>query len=157
MATRVIARSGDASFVVEVGDDGGVSIDGAPPCRIAAIAPGELTIERDGPRARAFVAGSGATRWVFVDGAVWEFEVGTAPGRRSGAAQAGGLSAPMPATVIRIAAAPGSAVRRGDTVLVLEAMKMELPLRAPRDGTVRSVRCKEGELVQPGVMLVELE
>ena len=50
----------------------------------------------------------------------------------------------------------GQAVRRGDVVMTLEAMKMELPVRAPRDGTVRSIACKDGDLVQPGVPLLEL-
>jgi biotin carboxyl carrier protein len=40
---------------------------------------------------------------------------------------------------------------------VLEAMKMELPVRAPRAGRISAIRCKPGELVQPGIALVELE
>ena len=62
----------------------------------------------------------------------------------------------MPATVVRIDAAPGNAVRRGDTLIILEAMKMELPVRAPADGKVTAVLCKPGDLVQPGVALVEI-
>jgi biotin carboxyl carrier protein len=41
--------------------------------------------------------------------------------------------------------------------VILEAMKMELPIRADTDGTVASVSCKPGDLVQPGVPLVEIE
>ena len=41
--------------------------------------------------------------------------------------------------------------------MVLEAMKMELPIRAPRDGVVKSVGCRVGDLVQPGATLLELE
>jgi len=40
-------------------------------------------------------------------------------------------------------------------LIVLEAMKMELPLRAPHDGVIAAVDCREGELVQPGKVLVE--
>ena len=40
---------------------------------------------------------------------------------------------------------------------MLEAMKMELPIKAPRDGSVKSIACQPGELVQPGVPLLELE
>lgn len=64
--------------------------------------------------------------------------------------------APMPATVIRVHATVGQNVTRGDTLLVLEAMKMELPVRAPADGAVTAVNCAEGDLVQPGVPLIEL-
>jgi biotin carboxyl carrier protein len=67
------------------------------------------------------------------------------------------LRPPMAATVVRVAVAPGARVSAGDTLVVLEAMKMELPIRAPRDGVVRSVHCAEGHLVQPDMLLVELE
>ena len=63
----------------------------------------------------------------------------------------------MPATVRRINVAVGDAVAAGDTLIVLEAMKMELPIRAGAAGTVTSIACREGELVQPGVALVEIE
>ena len=45
----------------------------------------------------------------------------------------------------------------GETVIVLEAMKMELPIKAPRSGVVKAVHCAKGDLVQPGVNLLELE
>ncbi len=76
--------------------------------------------------------------------------------RRRGTSHHGALMAPMPATVIRVHATVGQNVTRGDTLLVLEAMKMELPVRAPADGAVTAVNCAEGDLVQPGVPLIEL-
>jgi biotin carboxyl carrier protein len=63
----------------------------------------------------------------------------------------------MPATVRKIAGAAGDAVHRGEVLIVLEAMKMELPVRAPADGTIARVNCREGELVQPGQELAELQ
>jgi 3-methylcrotonyl-CoA carboxylase alpha subunit len=68
----------------------------------------------------------------------------------------GSLTAPMPATVVRIEAEVGTQVKRGETLLILEAMKMELPVRASSDGTVTAVNCREGDLVQPGVALIEI-
>ncbi len=76
--------------------------------------------------------------------------------RRSSAA-GGSLIAPMPATVIKVNARPGDAVRKGDVVVLLEAMKMELPLRAAADAKVAAVNCREGELVQGDAVLVEFE
>jgi biotin carboxyl carrier protein len=58
--------------------------------------------------------------------------------------------------VIAIEVAMGQPVRAGDVLLTLEAMKMELPIRSPRDGVVAAIRCAPGELVQPGLPLVEL-
>ena len=55
----------------------------------------------------------------------------------------------MPATVTRILVEVGQAVSRGDTLLLLEAMKMEMPIKAPADGRITAIRCKTGELVQP--------
>ena len=79
-----------------------------------------------------------------------------AAGRRRASSTAGqSLIAPMPATVIKVHVKPGDAVRKGDIVVVLEAMKMELPLRALGDGVVSAVRCREAELVQADATLVE--
>jgi acetyl-CoA/propionyl-CoA carboxylase biotin carboxyl carrier protein len=78
------------------------------------------------------------------------------PVRRRHTAGAQTLAAPMPATVIKIHVKAGDAVRKGDTILVLEAMKMELPIRAPGDARIAAVRCREGELVQADATLVEL-
>ena len=51
----------------------------------------------------------------------------------------------MPATVLAINVAPGQRVERNDVVMVLEAMKMELPVRSPRDGVVKVVGCQVGD------------
>ena len=77
--------------------------------------------------------------------------------RRSGTTSASALTAPMPATVTKVRVKPGDAVRKGDAVVLLEAMKMELPLRAPADATVAAVHCREGDLVQGDAVLVELQ
>jgi 3-methylcrotonyl-CoA carboxylase alpha subunit len=75
--------------------------------------------------------------------------------RRSAGSAGGALIAPMPATVIKVLVKPGDAVKKGDIVVVLEAMKMELPVRALGDGVVSAVTCREGELVQADAALVE--
>jgi biotin carboxyl carrier protein len=78
------------------------------------------------------------------------------PARRRASAHVESLTVPMPARVVKVLVTVGQAVRRGDIVMKLEAMKMELPLRAPRDGTIRAIACREGELVQPGVSVLEM-
>jgi 3-methylcrotonyl-CoA carboxylase alpha subunit len=94
---------------------------------------------------------------VYLDGEVYEIESSGARARRRGGPGHGSLTAPMPATVVRVDAAPGARVRRGDTLIILEAMKMELPIRAESDGVVKAIHCRAGELVQPGVPLVDFE
>lgn len=68
-----------------------------------------------------------------------------------------GVMAPMPATVVAIKTAVGETVDEGDAVIVLEAMKMELPIKAPRTGVVKAIHCAKGDLVQPGISLLEIE
>ena len=63
----------------------------------------------------------------------------------------------MPATVVKILVTPDSAVKTGDIVIVLEAMKMELLIRAPADATVAAVNCREGELVPSDMTLIEFK
>ena len=62
----------------------------------------------------------------------------------------------MPATVLKILTLPGARVSRGETLMILEAMKMELPLRASAPGVVVEIHCREGELVQPDTVLIDL-
>jgi 3-methylcrotonyl-CoA carboxylase alpha subunit len=75
---------------------------------------------------------------------------GTEGGRGAGA-----VTAPMPATVLRINVKPGDAVKKGDVLVLLEAMKMELPVRATDAGIVAAIRCREGELVDADAVLLE--
>jgi 3-methylcrotonyl-CoA carboxylase alpha subunit len=75
---------------------------------------------------------------------------------RAPRAAAGGLEAPMPGKVIALRVAEGQAVRKGEELLVIEAMKMENALRAPRDGVVGAVAARVGDMVSPGRVLVEL-
>ncbi|HEY8588783.1 MAG TPA: biotin carboxylase N-terminal domain-containing protein [Naasia sp.] len=83
--------------------------------------------------------------------------------RRRGAGTAGvvtttgdAVKAPMQATVVKLAVAEGDKVVKGDLVAVLEAMKMEQPLQAHRDGTVARVGAKVGETVSSGTVLLEI-
>lgn len=118
-------------------------------------APAEVIV-RDGDRVeRMFAVASGSVTWVFHDGAVFRLE--DAPSARRGHHTHGSLSAPMPATVIAVKVAAGDEVTSGQTLIVLEAMKMELPVRAPGDGRVTRVHCKAGDLVQPDVSLIDFE
>ena len=79
---------------------------------------------------------------------------------RSGAGRAvvsGGFTAPMPGRVVAVHAAAGARVKRGDVLLVLEAMKMEHAISAPADGVVSRVHFAAGDLVDEGVELLALE
>ncbi len=67
------------------------------------------------------------------------------------------IRAPMPGKVLDVKARPGQAVKRGDALVVMEAMKMEHTLTAPRDGKVAEVAAVAGSQTAEGVVLVKLE
>jgi biotin carboxyl carrier protein len=151
-------RHGDDNHRVTVTPAGEVRVDDSAPLTIAADGPSGCRV-RDGERWRqVYVSVAGNSRQVFVEGEVYEFIVdqGAAPRARSGRLATDMIAAPMPAKVTAILVEPGCLVTKGDMLLKLEAMKMELPVRAPRDGAVKTVSCTVGELVQPGVALMEL-
>ncbi len=60
------------------------------------------------------------------------------------------------AVVLKIEVAPGDRVEEGDTLIVLESMKMEIPVAAPRDGTVAAILVEEKQLVEEGETLAVL-
>jgi acetyl-CoA/propionyl-CoA carboxylase, biotin carboxylase, biotin carboxyl carrier protein len=80
------------------------------------------------------------------------------PGRAKKAAAAGGdaLTSPMQGTIAKIVAEEGQRVSAGDTVVVLEAMKMEQPLTAHKDGTVTGLAVEIGQTVSAGTTICQL-
>ena len=72
-------------------------------------------------------------------------------------AHAGSLSSPMPGKIFKLVKEVGSEVKKGDVILILEAMKMEHSIRSDKDGKLKKIFFKTGELVQGGVVLAEVE
>jgi biotin carboxyl carrier protein len=112
-----------------------------------------VEFEHGGRRHRLAVARGPEGLWVGWPGGAKLFP------REAGDAAPGGaadrdLRAPMTGKVVRVAVAPGAAVAAGEVLVILEAMKMEYRLAAPRAGVVASVSCREGELVDLGRVLV---
>jgi len=58
--------------------------------------------------------------------------------------------------IFKIEAQPGTAVKRGDAVIILEAMKMEVPVVAPQDGTVASINVNVGDMIEAGALLATM-
>jgi 3-methylcrotonyl-CoA carboxylase alpha subunit len=120
-------------------------------------ADGTLFLTLDGARRRAIVLEAGEELAVFLDGESWLLaEIDPLAPSPGAAAAAGRLSAPMPGRVIRLLVEPGSRVRRGEPLVVVEAMKMEHTIAAPADGVVAAVRCAVGDLVEEGAELIAL-
>ncbi len=114
----------------------------------------ELLASRNGPRVMLAIDGVALEALVEDELAVRLAAFG---GGRSRAGGAQRIVAPMPGLVVRVNAAVGQAVTAGESLVVLQAMKMENELGSPRDGTVRSVAVEAGQAVEQGQLLVELE
>jgi len=67
------------------------------------------------------------------------------------------IEAHITGTVWKIEVKPGDSIEEGDTVVILESMKMEMPVEAEDDGVVKEIKCAEGQSVHEGDILVVLE
>ncbi len=123
------------------------------------LGDGWFLVTEGDKRWRVAIADAPDGAWVFVDGMVARLTPKASPSSRRGAKHGGdmGVMAPMPATVVSINTAVGQTVTDGQTLIVLEAMKMEVPIKASRAGVVKAIHCAKGDLVQPNVSLLEIE
>src|SRR3979490_2942572 len=102
------------------------------------IAEGVYRVEHEGRGETVYVAGPSEDCWAFWNGRVFR-GVGKEATPRPRATRpdvAQSLTAPMPATVLKVLVRPGATVKKGDALIILEAMKMELPIRATGDAVV---------------------
>ncbi|HKW77535.1 MAG TPA: biotin carboxylase N-terminal domain-containing protein, partial [Candidatus Limnocylindria bacterium] len=150
-ATTIVLHEGAREHVARVSGTGPYVLDGRVLVRDTDEAHAWML---DGVRAAAALDGSRV--WVGLEGRA--FELDSAPPQRAGdAALAGDVSAPMPGVVIGAHARADQSVRRGDLLFVVEAMKMELRVEAPADGTVKRVLASVGQQVERGQRLAEFE
>jgi biotin carboxyl carrier protein len=165
----VIGQSGAVSLAVTIGGDaheaavvvepgGRVTVDGEA-CTVIGAGPDAFrVISADGRQRLVYAVLDGEHAWVGCEGIAHRIRLQepSTPARYRADAGGASLTAPMPATVVRVHVSPDQAVQAGDLLISLEAMKMELPIRAPAAGVVKAVFCRVGELVQPDVPLLEM-
>jgi biotin carboxyl carrier protein len=154
--------SGSQAFVVsaQAAPDGfTVTINGESFAHPAALPPsGGILLTSGGRQHRALVAADGPRRWVWTAGRTFVFTIpdaGRKP-RRGGAGGHDSLEARMPGVVRKVLVQPGDAVERGQVLVLMEAMKMEIRLSAPHAGVVERVSVAEGQTVERGQVLVEV-
>jgi acetyl/propionyl-CoA carboxylase alpha subunit len=121
----------------------------------------EWLLDVDGRPIRACLAARGGETWISIDGETYLVEE---PGDDRRSRRRGGpddqsrqVTPPMPAAVIRILAAEGDLVNKGQSLIVLSAMKMEITLTAPYRGAVKKIHVAVGAQVMPGEILLEIE
>ncbi|MCA9563359.1 MAG: hypothetical protein KC561_07710 [Myxococcales bacterium] len=151
-----------STVVINRTDEGFEAIIGEETHRVTVLRQdqGILWLQIDGYQHRVAVATDKSTRLVKVLGAdqVALKQVESSRAASDEDAEADRLlTANTPAQVVRLEAAVGQAVEEGQILVVLEAMKMEFRLSAPRAGVIKSVMCEAGQVVERGQPLVELE
>lgn len=126
---------------------------------VGSNADGSLTLTlENGDRSIVRAAAEDNLRYAAVDGEAFSFTLPTTLGGRASRRSAGGdaLIAQMPGQVREVLVSEGATVTRGQALIVLEAMKMEIRISAPADGVVKRVRVSKGDVVERGQQLIEM-
>ena len=109
------------------------------------------------PGSKAETVRDGASWHVFHEGMRWTLTLKEELAHQQLDAAGGSLAAPMPGRVIKLFVEPGRPVKKGEPLLILEAMKMEHTITAPADGTVKEIHYAAGEQVLEGAELLRVE
>ncbi len=121
---------------------------------------GKLELLINGQRVVAYISSDGAKRWVTINGQT-EVLIKASGARNHGKSsshdQQSELAAPMPGVVRSVNVEQGEAVGKGQTLMVLEAMKMEIRIHAPRECVIRNLLVKQGQTVERDQVLIEIE
>jgi biotin carboxyl carrier protein len=107
----------------------------------------------------AYISSDNARRWVTVNGRtiVMTRSSGVRKSRHGHHHTAGELTAPMPGQVRAVNVGEGDSVTKGQTLLLLEAMKMEIRIQSPQDGIVKKLFVEQGQTVEREQRLIEIE
>ena len=156
---RVVLAHGEKEVVVTYRAlrDGRFRFGDATHARIHAWSADAIDVEIEGRRSRARVTRAGER--LLVHGPRGDVELVVQPRFEIPGTEdvSGGFVARMPGKVIELRVQVGDTVRAGETLLVLEAMKMEHPMRAAEDGVVTEVRVAQGDQVESGAVLLVVE
>ncbi|GAC1633562.1 MAG: hypothetical protein NVS9B10_28970 [Nevskia sp.] len=127
---------------------------------LPADAEGRVRLVVDGASFDATIATRGDEVFIHLDGESYALRyrhpLERLAAQHSGGA-ADGIRAPMPGAVIAVAVAAGDTVSRGQTLLIMESMKMETTLAAPREGVVQAVNVARGQSFERDALLLSLE
>ena len=133
-----------------------IDVAGQQLCCTAELNGDELSAVLGDHRTKVRVSRYGDTISVFIKHQRYDFiyqtEVAT---EVDGSEHAGSLTAPMNGTIVAVMAKAGATVKAGDTLVIMEAMKMEYSIKAPKNGVVNEVFYAAGDLVKDGAELVD--
>lgn len=156
---------GERTYLIEINRDGEVTVDGVPsPIDLRAIDEVTYSLLIDHASHEALVELDGEQVDVLLGGRFYQAHVLDERARRLSPASGGSgstsgevlIKSPMPGLIVAIPVGEGQPVQKGQTILVLESMKMENELKAPRDGTVAAIKVAVRQNVEQHQVLVIL-
>jgi biotin carboxyl carrier protein len=162
--TGTLFRTGGRVFEVEVESKGSAFVvrcgDRRAEISLADLGDGVYTLALPDRTVTLHAVADGETRWIAFNGRTYELRR-ELPARsfRPGTTATGEgiLRAPMPGQVRSVEVAVGDLVRKGQTLLLLEAMKMEIRIQSPVDGAVAALPIAAGQQVEREQVLIEIE
>jgi biotin carboxyl carrier protein len=150
-------------FEVEIQGDGSVTINGQPhEIDFLQIGPSRYSIIKDFKSLELVIEDNQDGYDILLNGRrysghVLDERALLMANRRGGfKAASGELHSPMPGLIVQINVKPGDAVTEGQTIVILESMKMQNELKAPRSGTVENILVAQGQTVDKGALLVNI-
>ena len=153
---RVSVEFRDGKYIVGIGDER-FAVDAHP------IGQNCLSLLKEAEASLVYLAGSGGKKYVSINGEEFrlqEVETESRTGVSTGAPVVEGLQVitpVMPGKVVKVQVSEGKLVKKDQTLVIVEAMKMENEMRAPADGKVKKIWVSPGDLVNLGQPMIELE
>ena len=157
---RLSGPEGDCLLVEVIGrpSNAEVVIDGSPVSAAADQTSAGLLLTIGNRTRLAAVATEGDTTWVWVDGETFSLtEISPESDGLDAGSDTNEVRSPMPGTIIAVKIRPGDTVEKGDPLLIVEAMKMEYTLVAPRAGSIAKVLANLGESVLYDAILIHFD
>ena len=160
---KYVAVINDASYEIEIDNDGTIFVDGeARDVDFLNLGGSLYSIITENKSLEAVIDDDEGQIAVMMDGQLYETRVLDERAmllvqRRGGLSQTSGdAHAPMPGLIVSVSIESGQLVAQGDTLVVLESMKMQNELRAPIAGSVKAIHAEAGQAVDKGDLLVEI-
>lgn len=129
------------------------------PIEVLDAQPGLISLRFAGKLVTVYWAARGGEKWLALNGCTYRLEKPKPHATRTGSEAGGGavIRAPMPAQVRAVQATEGDTVEKGQTLLLLEAMKMEIRIKAPAKGVLKHLLVREGQTVVKEQVLAQIE
>jgi acetyl/propionyl-CoA carboxylase alpha subunit len=144
-----VERRGD-KFLIDYGDNEyTVSAE--------EVKPGQLKIKVGDKVIKCIISEGKENKFIFIDGNIYKVRRVELSGQKKAITREGTLNSPISGTVVSVKVKEGSKVKRGDVIMVIEAMKMEYLIRAPYNGRIKRINFKEEDQIEIGELTAEIE